>query len=259
MIPILKVENLSIDFKINNQIVPILKNISFSLNRGETLGVVGESGSGKTVTVQSILRLIKSPPLHKISGKILFDQQDILQLQKSDLRKIRGQRISYIFQEPMTALNPVLTIGDQILEMLKEHTQNSRRDNKAQVIDLLHEVGIPSPEIRINNYPHELSGGMRQRAMIAMALSCNPEILLADEPTTALDVTIQAQILDLFQKIAADRGMAIIFVTHDLGVIAEIADQILVMKSGEVVDYGDIFSIFDHPKSDYTKQLLALI
>ncbi len=160
MIPILKVENLSIDFKINNQIVPILKNISFSLNRGETLGVVGESGSGKTVTVQSILRLIKSPPLHKISGKILFDQQDILQLQKSDLRKIRGQRISYIFQEPMTALNPVLTIGDQILEMLKEHTENSRRDNKAQVIDLLHEVGIPSPEIRINNYPHELSGGM---------------------------------------------------------------------------------------------------
>jgi ABC-type dipeptide/oligopeptide/nickel transport system ATPase component len=259
MTPLLDVQNLSIDFKLNHQVIPIIKNISFTLNAGETLGIVGESGSGKTVTVQSILRLIPQPPLHRISGKILFQQRDLLQMSKTELRKIRGQRIAYIFQEPMTALNPVLTIGEQIREMLHEHRAIKGAELKDKIIDLLYEVGIPSPEIRINSYPHELSGGMRQRAMIAMALSCDPEILLADEPTTALDVTIQAQVLDLFQQIASERGMAIIFVTHDLSVIAEIANQVLVMKSGKQMDYGDIFNVFDHPTSAYTKQLLAFI
>ncbi len=256
---LLEVQNLSIDFKLNQQVIPIIKDITFTLQKGETLGIVGESGSGKTVTVQSILQLLPKPPLHHISGKIIFKNQDLLKLPKTKLRQVRGQQIAYIFQEPMTALNPVLTIGEQIAEMIKEHQQISTKNLKKKVIALLQEVGIPSPEIRINNYPHELSGGMRQRAMIAMALSCDPDILLADEPTTALDVTIQAQILDLFQKIARERGMAIIFVTHDLSVIAEIANQVLVMKSGEVMDYGDIFTIFDHPTSDYTKQLLSLI
>lgn len=259
MTTLLEVKNLSIDFKLNDQIIPILKDISFILNSGETLGVVGESGSGKTVTVQSILSLVPRPPLYRISGEIWFKQQDLLQIPLSDLRRIRGQKIAYIFQEPMTALNPVLTIGEQISEMLKEHQKIRGSELKEKVIALLHETGIPSPEMRINNYPHELSGGMRQRAMIAMALSCDPDILLADEPTTALDVTIQAQILDLFQNIAHDRGMAVIFVTHDLSVIAEIANQVLVMQSGTVMDYGDIFTVFDHPTSDYTKQLLALI
>ncbi len=257
--PLLQVIDLNVDFKSEGKTTAILKEISFVLEKGETLGIVGESGSGKTITVQSILNLIPTPPLSGISGKILFKDTDLLNCSQTQLRSIRGKEIAYIFQEPMTALNPVLSIGDQIMEMIRTHESTGRKSAFQKAVSLLEEVGIPSPEQRMKNFPHELSGGMRQRAMIAMALSCNPEILLADEPTTALDVTIQAQVLELFKELKQTRGTSIIFVTHDLGVIAEIADKLMVLRQGMIIEEGPLDQIFKSPQQEYTRELISLL
>lgn len=257
--PLLRVNDLTVKFKSSGEQKTILEDVSFELQKNSTLGIVGESGSGKTITALSILNLIPAPPLESIKGQIYFDDKDLLKCNQSEWQDIRGKRIAYIFQEPMTALNPVLTIGDQITEMVRAHEAISKKDATRKAVTLLEEVGIPSPSQRLKNYPHELSGGMRQRAMIAMALSCNPEILIADEPTTALDVTIQAQVLELFKSLIKSRGMSILFVTHDLSVMAEIADQILVLKNGKVVEYAAIQDVFDTPQHPYTQELLALI
>lgn len=256
--PLLEVSGLDVTFRSGGKKHHILRNISFSLESDRTLGIVGESGSGKTVTALSILNLIPSPPLDTLSGEIRFHGENLIELTRSRMRLIRGARISYIYQEPLTALNPVLTIGDQIVEMIRAHTRLGRREAFDKAAGLLDEVGIPSPTHRMRNYPHEMSGGMRQRAMIAMSLCCDPEILIADEPTTALDVTVQAQVLELFKKLIRQRGMSIIFVTHDLSVIAEIADDVLVLKDGEVVEYAPIDDIFHHPVHPYTQELLSL-
>lgn len=234
-------------------------DVSFFLDKGEVLGLVGESGCGKSVTAQSIMRLIPEPPGKIIHGRILFDGKDIVELTMEKMRSIRGKRISMIFQEPMTSLNPVFTVGDQISEMFLLHEKLSKRKSWEQSIEMLRKVQIPAPEKRVHEYPHQLSGGMRQRAMIAMALSCNPEILIADEPTTALDVTIQAQILDLMVKLKEDYDTAIIMITHDLGVIAEIAQRIVVMYAGKVVEEGKTLAIFEDPKHPYTHGLLKSI
>ncbi|MGD2270865.1 MAG: ABC transporter ATP-binding protein [Desulfobacterales bacterium] len=234
-------------------------DVSFYLNKREVLGVVGESGCGKSVTAQSIMRLIPDPPGKIIQGKILFDRLDLVDLSMEEMRSIRGNRISMIFQEPMTSLNPVYTIGNQISEMFRLHEKRSKRESWEQSIEMLRKVQIPAPEKRVREYPHQLSGGMRQRAMIAMALACNPEILIADEPTTALDVTIQAQILDLMLQLREDFDTAIMMITHDLGVIAEIAQRIVVMYAGKVVEEGASLAIFEDPKHPYSRGLLKSI
>ena len=223
-------------------------DVSFHLDRGEVLGVVGESGCGKSVTAQSVMRLIPEPPGRIVQGRILFDGQDLVQLPVEKMRRIRGRRIAMIFQEPMTSLNPVYTIGDQIGEMFRRHMQLSAKESRSQAVQMLRKVQIPAPERRVGEYPHQLSGGMRQRAMIAMALACNPEILIADEPTTALDVTIQAQILDLMMQLRADFNPAIVMITHDLGVIAEMAARIVVMYAGKVAEEAPAESLFLDPK-----------
>jgi ABC-type dipeptide/oligopeptide/nickel transport system ATPase component len=257
--PLLEVVDLSVTFKTAGREIEILNKVSFILGSHKTLGIVGESGSGKTVTALSILNLIPTPPLLRLTGEIRFLGKNLLRYSPSQLQKIRGNRISFIFQEPATALNPVLTIGDQITEMILAHTDLSKRKAKERAIGLLSEVGIPNPSLRMRNYPHEISGGMRQRAMIAMALSCEPDILIADEPTTALDVTIQAQVLELFKGLIEGRGMSVIFMTHDLGVIAEIADDVLVLQHGRVVEKDSIEQVYQHPSHPYTKELLTLL
>ena len=234
-------------------------DVSFHLDKGEVLGVVGESGCGKSVTAQSVMRLIPEPPGRIVQGRILFDGRDLVQLPVEKMRRIRGRRIAMIFQEPMTSLNPVYTIGDQIGEMFRRHMQLSARESRSQAVQMLRKVQIPAPERRVGEYPHQLSGGMRQRAMIAMALACNPEILIADEPTTALDVTIQAQILDLMMQLRADFNTAIIMITHDLGVIAEMAARIVVMYAGKVAEEAPTESLFLDPKHPYTRGLLRSI
>ena len=234
-------------------------DVSFYLDTGETLGLVGESGCGKSVTALSIMRLIPEPPGRIVSGKILFDGVKLLDLTTKQMRDIRGNRISMIFQEPMTSLNPVYTIGNQISEMFILHEKLSKRESWEKSIEMLRKVQIPAAEKRVHEYPHQLSGGMRQRAMIAMALSCNPEILIADEPTTALDVTIQAQIIELMLQLKEDFNAAIILITHDLGVIAEIAQRVVVMYAGKVVEEGQTITIFEEPKHPYTQGLLKSI
>jgi len=258
-ISLLEVKNLDVSFKTEGGVVPILNRISFSLQEQQTLGIVGESGSGKSVTAMSILRLIGRPPLHEMSGKIRYNHTDLLSCSGKQMQKVRGKEIGFIFQEPMTALNPVFTVGDQIEEMIRTHKEVSKKEARIKGIGLLTEVGIPSPKQRMKNYPHELSGGMRQRAMIAMALSCSPKILIADEPTTALDVTVQAQILELFKKLKEEHRMSIIFITHDLGVIAEIADQVLIMHNGTVIESNTVEEIFHYPAHPYTRKLLSLL
>jgi peptide/nickel transport system ATP-binding protein/oligopeptide transport system ATP-binding protein len=233
--------------------------VSFYLDKGKVLGVVGESGCGKSVTAQSIMRLIPEPPGKIVHGNILFDGMNIVELGMEQMRSIRGNRISMIFQEPMTSLNPVYTIGNQISEMFLLHEKRSKRESWDRSIEMLRKVQIPAPEKRVHEYPHQLSGGMRQRAMIAMALACNPEILIADEPTTALDVTIQAQILDLMLQLKENFDTAIMMITHDLGVIAEIAQRIVVMYAGKVVEEGQAVAIFEDPKHPYTRGLLKSI
>jgi oligopeptide transport system ATP-binding protein len=257
--PVLEVRNLSLTFKTEGRETSILEDISFALGDRQTLGIVGESGSGKSVTALSILKLIPSPPLFRMSGEIHFRKKDLAAVSSKEMRSIRGKEIGFIFQEPMTALNPVLTIGDQIMETIRVHERVSRREARDRAVILLKEVGIPAPELRIKSYPHELSGGMRQRAMIAMSLSCGPAVLIADEPTTALDVTIQAQILELFRKLKEERRMSMIFITHDLGVIAEVADEVLVMHGGAVKEYGTVEDIFHAPSHPYTRNLLGLL
>lgn len=243
-------------FRTEDGQVPAVNGVSFHVSRGETLGVVGESGCGKSVTSLSIMRLIPSPPGKIVEGQILFEGQDLLQKTEAQMRKIRGNEISMIFQEPMTSLNPVYTIGDQIAEAIELHQGLSHKEAIEKAVEMLRLVGIPLPERRVHEYPHQLSGGMRQRVMIAMALSCNPKLLVADEPTTALDVTIQAQILELMKKLKKEMGMAIMLITHDLGVVAEMCERVVVMYAGKVVEEADVVSLFKNPLHPYTEGLL---
>jgi len=256
---LLQVEELKTYFYTFEGVAKAVDDVSFHLDKGEVLGIVGESGCGKSVTAQTIMRLIPVPPGRIVNGKIIFDDIDIVGLTMEKMRTIRGNRISMIFQEPMTSLNPVYTIGNQISEMFILHEGNSKNEAWDRSIEMLMKVQIPAPEKRVHEYPHQLSGGMRQRAMIAMALACNPEILIADEPTTALDVTIQAQILDLMIQLKEDYETAIIMITHDLGVIAEIAERVIVMYAGKIVEEGGTEAIFEDPKHPYTQGLLRSI
>ena len=259
MPPLLQVKDLVSAFDTDEGRVTAVDGVSLEVHAGKTLGIVGESGCGKSVTAMSILRLLPQPMGHVLSGEVLFDGMDLSQLPVEELRNIRGNRISMIFQEPMTALNPVQKIGRQITEGLLLHKSITPEQAWRKSIDLLGKVGIPSPEIRVNEYPHQLSGGMRQRVVIAIALACEPELVIADEPTTALDVTIQAQILELIQKLQADMGMGMILITHDLGVIAETCDEVCVMYAGRVVEKAPVEKLFAHPRHAYTQSLLASI
>lgn len=253
---LLDVRGLKTYFDTDEGTVKAVDGVSFHINKGETLAVVGESGSGKSVTSLSIMRLIPSPPGRIAGGEMLFNGQDLVKKTEREMRQIRGNDISMIFQEPMTSLNPVYTVGDQIAEAIVLHQGKSQKQAMKMSAEMLELVGIPEPEKRVKNYPHQMSGGMRQRVMIAMALSCGPQLLIADEPTTALDVTIQAQILDLMKKLQDEIGMSILFITHDLGVVAEIADRVVVMYAGRAVEEGDVVPIFTKPKMPYTMGLL---
>ncbi len=256
---ILEIKNLKTSFFSDEGEVRAVDDVSFNVFKGRTLGIVGESGCGKSVTSLSIMRLIPDPPGRIVGGEILYQGKDLLKLDLASMRAIRGNKISMIFQEPMTSLNPVFTIGNQIREAIGLHQNLSRKDIQDKAVEMIQLVGIPSPEKRVSDYPHQLSGGMRQRVMIAMALSCNPHVLIADEPTTALDVTIQAQILELLQKLQQKVGMGLILITHDLGVVSEVADEVVVMYAGRVVEQGSVAEIFKHPKMPYTRGLLNSI
>ncbi|MBD9375628.1 ABC transporter ATP-binding protein [Rhizobium sp. ARZ01] len=256
---LLQISGLRTEFITPAGVVPAVRDVSFDLDPGETVGIVGESGSGKSVTAMSVLRLIKSPPGRIAAGSIRYKGVDLLAQDDAYMRSIRGNRISMIFQEPMTSLNPLLTVGDQIAEVMQWHQNVSRREGMNRAIELLRKVQIPSPEKRVRDYPHHMSGGMRQRVMIAMALACNPEILIADEPTTALDVTIQSQIMDLILGLKDEFGSAVLMITHDLGVIAEMAQRVIVMYAGQVVEVGSVYEIFDDPQHPYTQALLRSV
>ena len=257
--PLLKVENLVTAFKTERGAIRAVDDISFTINQGQTVGLVGESGCGKSVTSLSILRLIQSPPGAIESGKIWFKDKNILSFSEAEMRTLRGNSISMIFQEPMTSLNPVFTIGDQIGEVFRIHQNLSKKAAREKAIEMLRLVKIPAPESRVDEYPHQLSGGMRQRIMIAMALACRPQLLIADEPTTALDVTIQAQILDLMGQLQNELNMAILLITHDLGVVAEVCDEVIVMYAGRMVEQGSVRQIFSNPSHPYTVGLLHSI
>ena len=256
---LLSVRDLKTHFFTFEGVARAVEDVSFNLSKGEILGIVGESGCGKSVTAQTIMRLIPVPPGKIVQGNIEFDGMDLVQLSMEEMRTVRGKRISMIFQEPMTSLNPVYTIGDQISEMFMLHENLGKKQSMDRSVEMLQKVQIPAPESRVHEYPHQLSGGMRQRAMIAMALSCNPEILIADEPTTALDVTIQAQILDLMIQLKEDYETAIMMITHDLGVIAELAERVIVMYAGKIVEEASTQELFDDPKHPYTQGLLSSI
>ncbi len=257
--PELLVKNLKVSFAASKKELIAVRGISYQLNQGEILALVGESGCGKTVSALSILRLIQEPPGKIVSGEIFFAGKDLLKLKKKELQDRRGKDIAMIFQDPMTSLNPVLTIGEQIIETLLRHTSLSRKKAREKSFRLLEQVEIPSPKQKLDQYPHQLSGGMRQRAMIAMALSCSPRILIADEPTTALDVLIQAQILSLLKKIKNDTQMSILLITHDLGVVAEVAERVMVMYAGEIVESGSVNDLFRSPLHPYTIGLMESI
>ena len=256
---VLELKNLQTHFFTDMGVARSVDGVSYKVREGQTLGVVGESGCGKSVTALSIMGLIPRPPGKIVGGQILFEGKDLCTLSEEELRKIRGKEIAMIFQEPMTSLNPVYTVGDQIMEMILNHEDVTEQDARARAIKLLEEVGIPSPEERIDNYPHNMSGGMRQRVMIAMSLACSPKLLLADEPTTALDVTIQAQILDLMNKLQRERNTAIVMITHDLGVVAETCDHVVVMYAGHVAENADVYSLFENPCHPYTIALFKSI
>ena len=256
---VLEIENLQTHFFTPGGVVRAVDGVSYSVQAGETLGVVGESGCGKSVTALSILRLVTSPPGRIVGGAIHFQGQNLLEQSEQEMERIRGNEISMIFQEPMTSLNPLFKVGDQISEAIALHQGLTRRQARAHAVDMLRRVAIPEPEQRVNVYPHQMSGGMRQRVMIAMALSCDPKVLIADEPTTALDVTIQAQILDLMREIRESFGTAILLITHDMGVVAENADRVVVMYAGRKVEEADVDNLFDNPAHPYTKGLLAAI
>ena len=255
---LLSVRNLKTSFFTHVGEVKAVRGISFDVNEGEVLGIVGESGSGKSVTSLSIMGLLQYPG-RVVDGEILLNGEDILTYSKNQMRRVRGKEIAMIFQDPMTSLNPVYTIGNQIMEMILEHEKMSRREARERAIEMLKLVGIPAAEKRIDSYPHEFSGGMRQRVMIALALSCNPKLLIADEPTTALDVTIQAQILNLIKKLNRQFGMTTMLITHDLGVVATVCDKVAVMYGGLIMEYGTADEIFYHPRHPYTMGLLGSI
>lgn len=254
---VIEVKNLVTSFTIEGRKASAVNGVSFSVGKGQTLGIVGESGCGKSVTSLSIMQLIPSPPGEIESGSIRFHGKDLLKLSAEEVQKIRGDRISMIFQEPMTALNPVYKIGEQVAEVFVYHRKMKQDQAFEKAVDMLRAVGIPSPEKRVHEYPHQLSGGMRQRVMIAMALACEPDLLIADEPTTALDVTIQMQILTLMKELQKEKGMAILFITHDLGVVAEMCDHVAVMYAGRVVEQGAVEEIFKNPKHPYTRGLMG--
>ena len=256
---LLEVKGLKTHFFTDEGVVRAVDGVDFYINKGETLGVVGESGCGKSVTALSIMRLIPTPPGRIVSGSITYDGKNLLDLSPAQMRKIRGKEISMIFQEPMTSLNPVFTVGEQIAEALRLHEGLNRRDAMDKTVDMLKLVHIPNAERRVKEYPHQLSGGMRQRVMIAMALSCNPKLLIADEPTTALDVTIQAQILELLNELKSKLGMAILLITHDMGVIAETAQRVVVMYAAKVAEEAPVNELFKEPLHPYTQGLLRSI
>lgn len=259
---LLEIKNLVTEFRTEDETVKAVNNISFSLSRGETIGIVGESGSGKSVTALSVMRLIPNPPGKITGGEIIYHSKtsgpiDIAKLSEKNMRSLRGNEIAMIFQEPMTSLNPVYTCGDQVMEAILLHQKCSKKEAKEKTIQLFNEVQLPRPKEIFNSYPHQISGGQKQRVMIAMAMSCNPNILIADEPTTALDVTVQATILELMLKLQRQQDMGIMFITHDLGVIAELADKVVVMYKGKIVEQGNVLDIFSNPQHPYTKGLLA--
>ncbi len=256
--PLLRVEHLVTEFATDGGVLRAVDDVSFEIPAGGTIGIVGESGCGKSVTSLSILRLIQRPG-RVASGKIVFDGRDLLALSEKEMRAVRGQQIAMVFQEPMSSLNPVYTVGDQIAESLILHQKKSKREALARAVELLALVGIPSPEERVSAYPHQLSGGMRQRVMIAMALACGPKLLIADEPTTALDVTIQAQILELLADLRAKTGMAVMLITHDLGLVAEFAEHVVVMYAGRVVESAPVKDLFRKPQHPYTRGLLRSV
>jgi peptide/nickel transport system ATP-binding protein/oligopeptide transport system ATP-binding protein len=257
--PILQIKDLKVYFHLNEGVVKAVDGVSYQLNRGETLGLVGESGCGKSVSALSILQLIDRPPAEIHSGEIHFEDKDLLELTEKGMRSVRGCSISMIFQEPMTSLNPVLSIGFQIAEVLVLHQNMAYKEAIERTVDLLRLVGIPSPERRVKEYPHQLSGGMRQRTMIALAIGCSPKVLIADEPTTALDVTTQAQILELMMGLQKELGTAILLITHDLGIIAETANRVAVMYAGKIVEEADVITIFKDPLHPYTRGLLKSV
>ena len=255
---LLSVKNLSTEFPVKKGIVKAVEDVSFDVDAGEILAIVGESGSGKSVTSVSVMGLLAEPG-HVAGGSMEFEGKDLVTLSEREYRELRGNDMAMIFQEPMTSLNPVYRVGKQIVEAIRTHENVSKKEARERAIDMLRKVGIPSPEKRIDDYPHQMSGGMRQRVMIAMALSCNPKLLIADEPTTALDVTIQAQILDLLRRLRDDTGMAVLLITHDLGVVSETADRVVVMYCGQVVEEAEVRTLFDHPMHPYTLGLLKSI
>lgn len=258
--PILEVDNLQVSFKMFAGEVQAVRGVSFNLNKGEVLAIVGESGCGKSVTAQTIMRLVPTPPSYIKGGTVKFDDKyEITKLSEKEMEKIRGAEIGMIFQDPMTSLNPTMTVGSQIMESIRKHQGGSKEKARTRAIELLQLVGMSNPAERLRQYPHELSGGMRQRIMIAIALACNPKLLIADEPTTALDVTIQAQIMDLLQDVQEKTGTSIILITHDLGVVAEMAQRIIVMYAGKVVEQGTLDEIFYDPKHPYTWGLLQSV
>ncbi|MDO8670145.1 MAG: ABC transporter ATP-binding protein [Dehalococcoidia bacterium] len=259
MAPLLSVKDLKTQFFTPDGVVHAVDGVSFDLSAGERLGIVGESGCGKSVTALSLMRLIPQPPGRIVGGEVMFDGLDLMKLKDDDLRRIRGNKIAMIFQDPLTSLNPVLTICRQLSESLELHKGMSRPQARARSIELLRMVGMPSPEARIDNYPHQFSGGMRQRVMIAMALSCDPLLLLADEPTTALDVTIQAQILDLVKRLCVERSTAVILITHDLGVLAGMTDRMAVMYAGRIVETAPTPELYENPKHPYTIALMKSV
>lgn len=257
MNPLLEVRHLSTQFQTHEGIVHAVNDISFQVKEGETVGIVGESGSGKSVSMLSILRLIPDPPGKITAGQVFFQGQDLLKLSPEEIRKVRGRKLAMIFQDPMTSLNPVLPVGLQIKEAIQTHLDFSDKQANDRVVELLSQVGIPKPADRVKDYPHQFSGGMRQRVMIAMALSCNPDLLIADEPTTALDVTIQAQIIELTKHLIDKLGMTVIWITHDLGVVARLANRVLVMYGGKIVEQAGVSQLYNNPHHPYTIGLLG--
>lgn len=255
---LLSVRDLCVEFPVKRGVVRAVEDASFEVDRGEILAIVGESGSGKSVTSLSIMGLLAEPG-SVAAGEIVFDGKDLATLSEKEYRSLRGNEMAMIFQEPMTSLNPVYRVGDQIVEAIRTHTDLSRKEAKERAVDMLRSVGIPSPERRVRDYPHQMSGGMRQRVMIAMALACDPSLLIADEPTTALDVTIQAQILDLLRRLRDETGMAVLLITHDLGVVSETADRVVVMYCGQVVESAEVRALFEKPMHPYTLGLLKSI
>ena len=257
--PLLTVQDLRVEFRTRRGAAMVLNGVDFQLRGGETLCVVGESGCGKSMTALALLRLIPSPPGRIVGGRVDFQGEDLVRASEARMREVRGDRISMIFQEPMTSLNPVFTVGDQIGETLRLHAKLDTRAARERSIEMLRSVGIPAPERRVDEYPHQLSGGMRQRVMIAMALACRPDVLIADEPTTALDVTVQAQIFDLLRALQAERGTAILLITHDMGAVAEMADRVMVMYAGRVIEQGSVEQVLRAPSHPYTQGLIECL